>query len=188
MTDQDNAGSTESDYRKNGYSERSLEMLESEEGQLNAVFACYGSAAQHGQLFEDSLAKLVALLNDWLGGGNPVARLEKKTIGELLRLFETKLVEEIDDWVPKFLDEARERRNFLIHKYFLTRANEMGVECGRLAMLRELVGIEAQLRRGVDLVNGLRVAIEEAKMGERGEKDEGETIFSVKLRTEERQQ
>ena len=145
MTDQDNAGSTESDYRKNGYSERSLEMLESEEGQLNAVFACYGSAAQHGQLFEDSLAKLVALLNDWLGGGNPVARLEKKTIGELLRLFEKKFVEEIDDWVPKFLDEARERRNFLIHKYFLTRANEMGVECGRLSMRRELVGIEAQL-------------------------------------------
>ena len=127
MTDQDNAGSTESDYRKNGCSERSLEMLESEEGQLNAVFACYGSAAQHGQLFEDSLAKLVALLNDWLGSGNPVARLEKKTIGELLRLFETKFVEEIDDWVPEFLDEARERRNFLIHKYFLTRANEMGV-------------------------------------------------------------
>ena len=117
-----------------------------------------------------------------------MARLEKKTIGELLRLFETKFVEEIDDWVPEFLDEARERRNFLIHKYFLTRANEMGVECGRLAMLRELVGIEAQLRRGVDLVNGLRVAIEEAKMGERGEKGEGETIFSVKLRTEERQQ
>ena len=84
MTDQDNAGSTESDYRKNGYSEWSLEMLESEEGQLNAVFACYGSAAQHGQLFADSLAKLVALLNDWLGGSNPVARLEKKTIGELL--------------------------------------------------------------------------------------------------------
>ena len=106
-----------------------------------------------------------------------MARLEKKTIGELLRLFETEFVEEIDDWVPEFLDEARERRNFLIHKYFLTRANKMGVECGRLSMLRELVGIEAQLRRGVDLVNGLRVAIEEAKMGERGEKGEGETIF-----------
>ena len=44
-------------------------------------------------------------------------------------------------------------------------------------MLRELVGIEAQLRRGVDLVNGLRVAIDEAKMGEPGEKGEGETIF-----------
>ena len=37
MTDQDNAGSTESDYRKNGCSERSLEMLESEEGQLEST-------------------------------------------------------------------------------------------------------------------------------------------------------
>ena len=29
----------------------SLEMLKSEEGQLNAVFACFGSAAQHAQFW-----------------------------------------------------------------------------------------------------------------------------------------
>ena len=155
MTDQDNSGSKYSDFNKHGYSERSLDMLESEEGQLNAIFACYGSAAQHGQLFEESLANLVVLLNDWLGGGSLMAGLEKKTIGQLLRHLETKFVEEIDDWVPKFLDEARERRNFLIHEYFLARSDEMGIEHGRLAMLRELVGIEAQLRRGAELVNGL---------------------------------
>ena len=34
----------------------SLEMLKSEEGQLNAVFACFGSAAQHSQYFEAALA------------------------------------------------------------------------------------------------------------------------------------
>jgi len=184
MSNPGNANRTDSDYKKHGYSQRSLEMLKSEEGQLNAVFACYGSAAQHGQLFEESLAKLIALLNEWLGDDNPAAGLEKKTIGQLLRLFKTKFVQEVDDWVPEFLDEAKERRNFLIHEYFLTRSDEMGVEGGRLAMLRELAGIEAHLRRGAALVNGLRVAIEDAKKGVREEKGAGKTIFSIKLRIE----
>ena len=184
MSNPRNAGSADSDYKKHGYSGRSLEMLESEEGQLNAIFACYGSAAQHGQLFEESLAKLVALLNECLGADNPAAGLEKKTIGQLLRLFKTKFVQEVDDWVPEFLDEAKDRRNFLIHEYFLTRSDEMGVEGGRLTMLRELAGIEAHLRRGAALINGLRVAIEETKKGVREESGEGKTIFSIKLRIE----
>ena len=84
MTAQDNAGSPESDYIQHGFSERSLEMLETEEGQLNAVFACYGSAAHHGQLFEASLSNLLALLNELSGADNPAAGLEKQTIGHLL--------------------------------------------------------------------------------------------------------
>ena len=35
----------------------SLRMLETEEGQNNAVFACFGSAAQHAQMFEEALGK-----------------------------------------------------------------------------------------------------------------------------------
>ena len=77
VTSQVNAGSTESDYKKYGYSERTLEMLESEEGQLNAIFACYGSAVQNGQLFEESLAKLVAILNEWSEADNPTEGLER---------------------------------------------------------------------------------------------------------------
>ena len=184
MTNQGNAGSTDWDYRMNGYSERSLEMLKSEEGQLNAIYACYGSAAQRGQLFEVSLERLVALLNDWLGNDDSVIGLERKTLGQLLLLFKKKFVEEIDEWVPEFLDEARKRRNFLIHEYFVERDNQMSTESGRFAILTELADIEAQLRRGEDLVNGLRVAVEETKMGERKEEVEGKTIFSVKLRSQ----
>ena len=60
----------------------------------------------------------------------------------------------------------------------------MSTESGRFAILTELADIEAQLRRGEDLVNGLRVAVEETKMGERKEEVEGKTIFSVKLRSQ----
>ena len=34
--------SAQEEFRKQGYSKESLTMLESEEGQLNAVYACYG--------------------------------------------------------------------------------------------------------------------------------------------------
>ena len=38
-----------------GYTEESLRNLESEEAQTNAIFACFGSAAQHCQCFEATL-------------------------------------------------------------------------------------------------------------------------------------
>jgi len=41
----------------------SLETLESEEGQLNAVFACFGSAAQHAQFFEEALGEFLLAYN-----------------------------------------------------------------------------------------------------------------------------
>ena len=67
-------------------------MLKSQEGQLNAVFSCFGSAAQHGQLFEHALGELVLSLNAVSGRRlssadllNVERRLHKKTIGQLLR-------------------------------------------------------------------------------------------------------
>ena len=38
-------------------------MLGSEEGQLNSVFAYYGSASQQGLLFEDSQPETLGLQN-----------------------------------------------------------------------------------------------------------------------------
>ncbi|MCY4128271.1 MAG: hypothetical protein OXG15_03385 [Gammaproteobacteria bacterium] len=157
-------------------------MLESVEGQLNAVFACYGSAAQHGQLMENALAKLVTKLKRMTISEALPRDIDKKTTGQLLNLFRTKFVEEIDEWVPDFLDSARKKRNFLVHEYFLKRNDSMGVEAGRIAMLRELLDIESDLLKAAGLVNGLSVAIEETIQGKRDERGHGETVFSVKLK------
>ena len=54
---------SENEDIERGYSSESLKMLESEEGQLNAVFACFGSAAQRAQLFEQSLSRFLAMYN-----------------------------------------------------------------------------------------------------------------------------
>ena len=113
MTEKDDVGA-ESDHETHGYSARLLEMLESKEEQLNAVFACYGSAAQHGQLFEEALLKLIAVLNECLGIDSTAPAIrKKKTIGELLKLFKDEFVEEMDDWVSDLLDETRRRRKGL---------------------------------------------------------------------------
>ena len=111
-----NGMGAEAKYEEHCYSAESLRMLESEEGQTNAVFACYGSAVQHGQLFEDALSSLLTKLNGMKGVDDPDAGVDKKTLGQLLWMFKTKFVEEIDEWVPEFLDRARECRNFLIHE------------------------------------------------------------------------
>ena len=173
----------EPSYAEDGYSTQSLSMLKSEEGQLNAVFACFGSAVQHGQLLEDALSNLVGRLIGLTGADPADAALDKKTTGQLLVKFKTEFVEEIDEWVPELLDRSRERRNFLIHEYFLKRKEEMGSERGRLAMLQELVNIEEGLRGAAALVNGLGVAIERAGKGDKvGETSEA--IFSVHLKIE----
>ena len=175
---------TAADYEEHGYSSESLKMLESKEGQLNAVFACYGSAAQHGQLLEEALARLIAELNGLRNLERTDGGLDKKTTGQLLRMFIGDFVEEIDDWVPEFLDRARERRNFLIHEYFLKRKEAMDVEAGRLEILRELLDIEEDLRRAAGLLNGLRVAVVQTKQGQRDTGSDSEAVFSVKLKIE----
>ena len=182
---QRNLTEAQSAYKALGYSDISLRMLESEEGQLNAVFACYGSAAQHGQLFEESLTRLIVALNEWSGIGGNVETIEKWTIGRLLGHLQKTFVKEIDEWVPQYLEEGRRLRNFLIHDYFLRREEQLGTESGRMAMFEELTKIEQHLQRGADLINGLRVSIGRGMDGETTPSNEGsEVVFSAKLHIE----
>ena len=157
-------------------------MLESEEGQLNAIFACYGSAAQHGQFFEESLSKLIVILNSLSGNDSSGDSVRKQTIGQLLNHFVKRYVKEIEDWVPEFLDQAREERNFLIHNFFLERKDEFSSKAGRLGLLDELLAIEEKLRVAATLTNSIRIAVSETMEGNRDDKPSpDEVVFSVGL-------
>ena len=174
--------SAQRSYRDRGYSEISLSMLQSEEGQLNAVFACYGSAAQHGQFFEESVTRLIIALNEMSGSEGEAEKMEKWTLGRLLNHFQGKFVNEIDEWVPEHLEEGRRLRNLLIHDYFLKRDGKLSTRNGRMAVLKELLHIERHLKRGADSLNGLRVAVGKAMDGRSRKASEGgEVVFSVKL-------
>ena len=164
----------------------SLKMLESEEGQLNAVFACYGSAMQHGQFFEQALDEFLEKYKEWTKAEFPLQEFlskktpSKKTMGQLLRIFLEKV--EINDLdVQNCLRDAREQRNMLAHEYFLTRDTLFKTIEGRMNLLHELVAIEESLRMATDLVNGMRVAVEETLKGGTRDTEASETLFSIKV-------
>ena len=151
-----------------GYSNESLKMLESKEGQLNAVFACYGSAAQHCQYYEAALEEFLIVYNKISKKSLSLRDLEtietklrKKTIGALLQEFRN-YVTVNDDKIEQSLHNALEKRNFLIHGFFRQREGKFRSKEGRIEMLAELIDIEKELKRATDVVNGMRVALLDA--------------------------
>ena len=174
-------------------------MLESEEGQLNAVFACFGSAAQHSQYYEAALEEFLVVYNETFKKSLTLQDLEaietklrKKTIGALLREFR-KYVTINDGTIEQFLDNALQKRNFLIHDFFRQRQEKFRTNKGRMEMLAELVGIENELKRATDLINGMRVAISEALGSKSGNEDiktekcepANNALFSINVRIPE---
>src|SRR3954454_3936065 len=92
-----------------GYTSESLRMLESAEGQTNAVFACYGSAAQRAQNFEDGLARFLLVYNritkESLRLEDLEAGLHKLTMGRLIKDL-SKFVTFQDGTYQSYFDEA----------------------------------------------------------------------------------
>ncbi len=145
----------------------SLKMLRTEEGQTNAVFACFGSAVQHAQLFEEELRTFLAsyekLRGKTLKAGAATTRpikQGKKTMGGLLRDV-GKYVRFDEKRIVLKLEKVLERRNFLMHHFFLERDEGFKTRNGRNRLLQELIGIEEELDTVRGWIAGLRVAMEE---------------------------
>jgi hypothetical protein len=148
-----------------GYTDESLRMLDSEEGQTNAVFACFGSAAQHAQLFEQSLARFLVVYNRIASSALAVEdfdayeqKLQKKTMGWLLDEV-SKQVTFTDDVWPQRLDAALECRNYLMHTFFLKVADGFKSEAGRLGLLGGLLAAERLLDNARITLNAMRIAM-----------------------------
>lgn len=159
------------DFRKQGYSEESLKMLESEEGQLNAVYACYGSAVSRAQFFEDAVRKLLTRVT---GGSLPSDRVG---LGNLLSMLRKRItITDTHAW--KAFHAIRKVRNTLIHRFFRNQENNLKTEEGRMEMLMELVSIESSILRATELLNGMRVAIDKT-LNNRHTLDEEEIVVSL---------
>jgi hypothetical protein len=172
-------------FETDGYSQQSLDMLKTPEGQSNMVFACYGSAAQHAQLFEQALREFLSVYRraraKSLRGQKPPKQpkdQEKRTMGQLLSEF-LDSVSVKHEGIAKTITDALPLRNHLIHRYFLDRDSKLRTEEGRHAMLSELLIIEQVLRQATAVVGGIRVAFNEAIEGKRSES--GETLFQVEV-------
>lgn len=170
-----------------GYSSESLRMLKSKEGQLNAIYALYGSAAQQGQLLEKALSDLMIKLKEISGHSVSPANLQtakssrhKKTVGQLLKDFENN-TRNLDKWVEDSFKTALDKRNFLIHHYFLERQDKFQTHSNRMEILKELVVIQETLERARDLANGMRVVVSETLDGVRKEPDKTSVLFSFEI-------
>ena len=167
--------SVKDEFHRKGYSDESLKMLASEEGQLNAVYSCYGSAASEGQFLEDAVRSLLSRVSS---GGLPRKREGLKKLIDELR----KRITLTDERVWDSFHEAREVRNELIHHYFRNQEHKLKTEEGRMVMLMELVRIEAPIRKAKELICGIRVAVDQAL--EDGETLDEEIVISLSTEVE----
>ena len=142
-----------------GYTEESMKMLESEEGQSNAIFACCGSAVQRAQLFEQSLTRLLQVYSEITADTVGIDDIGKRmTIGQLLKKVRQRIAISSDS-VEDRLSGALEQRNFLIHRFFLERGSQLNQERGRKQLLKELLGIHTILDDASTLINAMRIAM-----------------------------
>jgi hypothetical protein len=143
-------------------------MLKTRVGQINAVFACVGSAAQHAQFFEVALAEFVLDFNKIANEAISLQELEildqklqKKTLGALLKEF-SRYVTIKDAKVVQFLELALDGRTFLMHHFFRERSENLRSEQDRMRLLSELVSIDSLLQEAATLVRGMGFALKRA--------------------------
>ena len=145
--------------RQRGYTTESLKMLETEEEQLNAVFACFGSAVQHSQLFEQGLTRFLKMYNKIASDSLSIDDLGKKmTMGQLLSKVRQRVTIK-EDSVEEGFSTALDQRNYLVHRFFLERNSGLESTEGRMGLLTELVEIERNLERCRVMINAMRIAM-----------------------------
>ena len=140
------------------------------QGQLNAVYACYGWAVAQGQFLEDAVRKLLVKVS---GGPPPSDRLGLENLISTLR--EQITVTDTRAW--KAFHTVRKERNRLIHQFFRNKEDNLKTEDGRLEMLMELVSIGTSIQRVADLLNGMTVAVDEAL--KKGQTLDEDIVFSL---------
>ena len=141
------------------YTDESLKMLESKEGQLNAVFACFGSATQHAQLFEQGLTRFLTIYNKIASDSVRIDDIgQKLTMGGLLKRIRRHVTIN-DDSVEEGFSSALKERNYLVHRFFLERDPQLRSTEGRMELLSELIAIENNLERCRIMINAMRIAM-----------------------------
>jgi hypothetical protein len=143
----------------------SFEVLKTEEGQLNAVFACFGSAAQHAQMFEEALGNFLLAYNHIRVVKLTSEELEEltqsihgRTMGQLLHELKSRVTFNEGDTRER-MEVALKVRNYLMHRWFLDRKDNFKDEAGRMALLQELAGMERLLDSARIMANAMRIAM-----------------------------
>lgn len=124
------------------------------------TYAFYGLAAYLAQVLETGALNLAIVLK--LPSVNLVTKdlfdeiyrdLTRKTFGQLLK--QAKKLINISEEDRKFLDEALELRNMLVHHYFREHAEDFVSEVGRKEMKKELQLIISKFKKADQLLDSI---------------------------------
>ena len=140
-----------------------LDMLKTEKGQLDAVFACYGSAMQAAQYLEVSVKDFLDTYNGILGKKIDDGRPPKfQTLGAALRTLNQNVT--IEDEAISDLLKSANARNFLAHHFFVARSADFKTKESRMGMLRDLTDLDSAFKIATRLVGAMRSALRDAKL------------------------
>ena len=163
-------------------------MLKSKEGQMNAIFACFGSACQRCQLLEKALGDLVLSINQLVDSSISLAdlkgrdeKIRRKTMGQLFRYVKEHATISDESIIEK-LTFAIDRRNFLAHHYFIQRDSEFETRAGRTSMMNELVILGDFFDQCSTVVRGINIAIRGTLSGVRNSSS-SRILFTVEIPT-----
>jgi hypothetical protein len=130
---------------------------------IRDVYAHFGVAAYHAQCFEKSLAVFLLLHGKASGATLTLQqfdadeeRLWKQTMGPLIKEFrKLHKVGEGPEGAEDILENARKRRNFLMHNFFWEKESDFLSEGGRTRMINELSVFSNDMEKADSLVTAI---------------------------------
>jgi hypothetical protein len=132
---------------------------------MSSLCELFGAAAYYAQRFEAALKDFLLvysqLVNDTATADALQAMLEKKTMGHLLRRIRDVVIIR-SDWPDGLLDHALERRNYLMHEFFLKHEQELRVPDAQPRLAQELAELGYALKAALIMTRGMTNAIQQA--------------------------
>ena len=147
---------------------------EDDTNEITSICMFFGSAAYYAQFFEAALADFLVVYNKLVKKHLLQAEivtleetLHKKTMGALLKELE-KVVEIADPDVIKSLNEALQKRNFLMHNFFRKEEPSFSNPKKRKSIFEELVNTGLLLKQSMQTLRAMTIALEEVLKTGRG--------------------
>ncbi|MGB9619227.1 MAG: hypothetical protein ACPL7K_02305, partial [Armatimonadota bacterium] len=124
------------------------------------VFAWFGGAAYHAQCFEVELQSLLLLTHRLDHPEAPISELDRvdmqlssKNLGCLIRELEKRFV--LRPEFSALLKTYREKRNYLMHRFFFENASKLLTPRGGDAMVKELKELSRIFREADAIAQGI---------------------------------
>ena|ERR1700674_4132053 len=135
-------------YLEFGRTAEMAQVMELEAGNLALSFAAF--AFDPSKITDDERCLLRAIVDD----------VNSRTFGNLLK--QIRKIGGVDEGIQRIVDEALEKRNYLVHKFFRSHNLRINSEEGRKEMIADLGAIHESLSRAHAVLTGMTHTLNQA--------------------------